>query len=299
MAVRKTTSGLLVALLLASLDARANAPRVAVLASRMVAPYRQALEGFQEVLPGEYRIFTLAEGASGTLRALRSYKPRLVLALGSGAVDTAGSKLGDLPVVAAMVFRPTNPGKNVCGVTLEVPARVHLQTLQRLVPGIKKIGMLCNPASCSRRLVEFKKAAGERGLVLVSVGISSRQEVVAAAKLLVARVDAIYLPLDRTALANFSFLSGLCLASGKPLATFSYRWVDKGALLAVYPGFIQSGRQAAQLAKRLLAGENAAAIGMVEPRESEIAINADTAARLKIEIPAWLKQMKHHVYGGK
>ena len=299
MVARRTTAGLLALLLLASLSAGAETVRVAVLVSRMVDPYRRAMEGFKEVLPGEYRVFTLADDAAGALEQLRSFKPRLVLALGSGAVDAAGSKLVDLPVVAAMVLRPRHLGKNVCGVALEVPARVHLRTLQRLVPGIKKVGMICNPASCSARLAEFKKAAAQLGLVLVSMGVSSRQEVIAAAKLLVNRVDAVYLPMDRNVLANFGFLSGLCLASGKPLATFSYRWVDKGALLAIYPGFAQNGRQAAGLARRLLDGESAAAIGLVGPQETEIAINADTASRLKIELPAWLQKMKPHVYGGK
>ena len=68
-----------------------------------------------------------------------------------------------------------------------------------------------------------------------------------------------------------------------PFVGLSEQYVRAGALLALAASYEDNGRQAAELVKRVLAGESAAAIAIATPSQIEVVFNPKTAELEMIE----------------
>ena len=104
------------------------------------------------------------------------------------------------PVSAGLVDNLEKPGKNITGVSDMLPVGQHIAMLRRFYPDLKKLGMIYNAGEAnSRTTVAMVKAEGEKqGFEVVEATVAKTSDVQQAAKSLVGRVDAVYLPTDNT-----------------------------------------------------------------------------------------------------
>jgi putative ABC transport system substrate-binding protein len=273
-------------------------PKVAVVMSRLIPPYQKALSGFKKEFDCDTTVFDLQKKRDlGEIsKEIKAAKPDLVLAIGSNALKLAKKYLKKTPVIFTMVLKPGKTPDNVCGVSMTLPAKTHLEGLKLIAPKVKSIGIVFNPKHSGNRVGLFKKAAKALGLKVVSVAANSKKEAFSAIKLLASRVDSLWMVMDQDVVANFNLLLSLSVKEKVPLATFSYKYVEMGALLALAPKFQDLGKQAGQLAKQLVSGVKAKKMGVVSPTNFYYSINVNTALKIGVGVPAEVLKKDHKLY---
>lgn len=273
-------------------------PKVAVVMSRLIPPYQKALSGFKKEFDCDTTVFDLQKkrDLEEMSKEINSAKPDLVLAIGSNALKLSKKYLKKTPVIFTMVLKPGKAPDNVCGVSMTLPAKTHLEGLKLIAPKVKSVGIVFNPKHSGNRVELFKKAAKDLGLKIVSVAANSKKEAFSAIKLLASRVDSLWMVMDQDVVANFNLLQSLSIKEKVPLATFSYKYVEMGALLALAPKFEDLGKQAGQLAKQIAGGTSPKKLGVVSPTNFYYSINVNTALKIGVGVPPEVLKKDHKLY---
>ena len=104
------------------------------------------------------------------------------------------------PVAAGLVKDLQHPGGDITGVSDLLPLEEHMKMVLTFKPGIKRLGLLYNAGEAnSKSLVAgIKELSGKMGFEMVEATAAKTADVFSAAKSLVGRVDAIFIPTDNT-----------------------------------------------------------------------------------------------------
>jgi putative tryptophan/tyrosine transport system substrate-binding protein len=290
--------------------ARSEAPRtIAVVLSRDLPAYREALRGFEEVLSESHLTYRLLEFAAdpgevepATLAGrIRAKRPDLVLSIGSAATSQIARQITDVPVVFSMVLssagtlplqelRETHP--NLTGATMEIPVRVQFAKLKEILPTARRIGVLYDPALNAALVEQATQAARALDLELVPQVVTSEAELFSRVGTLAGRVDVLWSVADSTVFSDqgLKYILLETLRHGIPFVGLSPAFVKAGALLAFSTDYRDLGRQAGEQGVRILAGEEAAAIPLGVPRGLSLSINLNTAKQIRVEIPEAIRR---------
>jgi ABC-type uncharacterized transport system substrate-binding protein len=273
-------------------------PKVAVVMSRSIPPYKKALEGFKKSFDSEITIFEVRtkKDAAKTAKAILASQPDLVLAIGSSALNLASKHITKIPVVFTMVYSPPKLPSNIAGVSMMLPAKTHLEGLKLVAPEVKSVGLVYNPKNSGKRIEEFKTAAKSQGMKVVALAASSQKEAFSSIRLLAGRVDSLWMPMDKDVVANFNLMLSLSVKEKIPLATFSYRYVEMGALLALSPKFDFLGRQAGEVASKIFAGTSPSSLGVVSPKSHYYSYNTKTGLKIELGVPSTILKKEHRLY---
>jgi putative ABC transport system substrate-binding protein len=195
---------------------------------------------------------------------------------------------GSDPVSLGMVASLNRPGGNVTGVT-SITAELGpkcLELLHEIVPEAGKIGLLVNPNNgvgpdAMIRLTQA--AAGRLGLEVLVVGAGSAEEIgLAFAALAQQEVRALVVQ-DAFFLARREQVAALALSHRMATASFSRRQAEAGELIS-YGSVDDNGRQAGIYVGRILKGEKAGNLPVVQPAKFELVVNLKTAKALGITV---------------
>lgn len=294
----------LFAVLLAAAPAAHGFEIVAVESARL-APYETAMEAFRAevdeatgaagprtaVDPGLTRLVLTEPGARDRLEAiLEGRRPDLLLAVGNGALR-ALQAVDDVPILyllapsldAALAGR-----SNVTGVRMEIPAARWLDTLAAALPTAVRVGLVYDPRRTGRMVAEARAAARAHGLSLVAEAVDRAPEVPAALDRLASRIDAYWMLPDLTVVTPQTVESLLLFSLERrvPVLTFSEKYLDRGATLALTLDFAAMGRQAGGMARRILAGVPPARIPAEAPAAIRVQVNRTVAEKLGTPILA-------------
>jgi len=288
---------------------------VAVVLSRDIAPYREALRGFKQVLEkagekfrfDEVSVETLAHDRDALIERVRSHKPSLILTLGSAATDLITEGIKDIPVVFSLIlpskgsgsledFRENHP--NVTGATMEVPLSVQFAKMREVLPSTVRVGVLFDPAVSGPMVESARSSAREAGLELVALPVSSEKDVVGEMKELEGKVDILWSVADSTVFTpqGLKHILLSTLRSRLPFVGLSPAFVKAGALLALSCDYQDVGRQSGELAVRILGGETPARIPVAVPREVSMSINLNTAQQIQVAISPSVAQAAAEVF---
>ncbi len=275
---------------------------VAVL-SRDVAPYREALRGFEEVLKGSGRAYRVSEIAMDTTRLdedglvakLRDRHPDLILTVGSTATRVIVERVHDIPVVFSLVLPSSGNGtleglmqsrENVTGASMEIPYETQFAKLKEVLPFAKRLGVLYDPQVTGPIVDSAAQTARGMGLELVSIPVSTASEVIAGAETLAGQVDVIWSVADSTVFSPQGLRQMLLVTLRKrvPFVGLSPSFVKAGALLAFSVDYEDVGRQSGESAMRILSGEEPAKIPMTVPRSVSLSVNMNTAKQIQVRI---------------
>jgi putative ABC transport system substrate-binding protein len=233
--------------------------------------------------------------------------PSLVVGIGSRAVRFARERAPEIPLVYAMVLDPASlglpvpgeiPSGLVTGVTMEVTPDRQFGLMHELLPGVRRVGVLYDPAVSGEAVRRAAVTARSTGLELVPQAVRSEGEVLRAARLLAPDVDALWALADPTVLtsANARALILLSLRSRRPLFAMSEGFVRSGALaaLAADPGEV--GSRAGELGLQVLRGEPPAQLRPEPPPRLAIYLNLATAEHLGLALPGAVVDRARAVY---
>ncbi len=278
-------------LVLAGLVRTAGALEIVIVRSSSIAPYQRAVSSFQAELghsvalggktiqPFNYHEILLAGEADR--HALRSeifrFWPDLILAVGGKALSAA-LDFADIPVF--YMLAPDAPSlvaghRNVTGIDMEVAPERQLREVKRLLPRVKMVGMVYDPARAAQFVREAEEAALGLGLALSARPIHSAREVLPGLKALDPAVDLLWMLPDlyQTSSMGLEALFLFALENRIPVMTFAPRYLASGAMLAVGFDFEGMGGEAAALVAQFLSGTPLEQLPPVKTRRLQVTVN--------------------------
>ena len=191
------------------------------------------------------------------------------------------------PVAAKLVSNWEHPGANVTGTSDMAPVDKHLEMILRISPNVKKLGVLYNPGEVNSvsSLEAVKKAAGPAGIEILEGPAPKSSEVLAAARSLVGKVDAFYVPTDNTVVSAFEAVVKVGIDSKTPVYAADTDSVNRGAIAAAGFNYYQVGRQTGEMVVKILNGTNPGDIPVAGLEKLDLWVNPDSAAKMGVTIP--------------
>lgn len=265
-----------------------GAERVMLLKSQSTTQINQAVEGFRSVWDEpvhEHDLRGKSDRKEEELKAIREAQPKVVVAFGPQAAETAFANVGNLPLVFAMVTKPQKrglQGSNIAGISLSIPASVQFTNYTNLLPHVKKIGAIYNDQKTGDLGKEAQAAAEQMGIERVAVSINSQKALADAFKrLLAANINALWMVPDEIVATpvSFEFLQRETSKNKIPFLAASDIFVQQGALAALAVDYKDLGRQAGEIVRQMLKDGQMA--GRLEaPAKVNLAVNRQTARQL-------------------
>ena len=224
--------------------------------------------------------------------------PDLVMAIATPGAQAAAQKIHDRPIVFTGVTDPVSAGlvkdlnntdgKNITGMSDFSPINKHVELIREIVPSTKTIGVIYNAGEPnSVVLVEkLREEAAKAGLSVEEATIANSSGVYQAAKSLVGRCDAIYIPTDNTVISAVESAVKVCTQSQLPLIVADVDSVARGAIAAVAVDYYKMGLQTGDMIARILVDGVAPADMPVEfLNDLNLHVNKKAAAAMGVTLP--------------
>jgi putative ABC transport system substrate-binding protein len=198
------------------------------------------------------------------------------------------------PVRHGLVASLARPNGNLTGVnfiTAELVAK-RMELLRELVPGIKRIAVLVNPADVANTeptLRDTEAVAGRMGLNIGIQRASSSRDIDAAfANMIRDQSEALFV--SNAPFLNVRRVQLVQLAARHAIpATYSGReYAEIGGLMSYGSNIADAYRQTGLYAARILKGAKPAELPVVQSSKLELVINNQTARMLGIAVPPTL-----------
>jgi len=253
----------------------------------------------------EYNL-SLESPHKNQINSIRELNPDLIVTIGSRSTAFLSENIRDIPIVFSAVLNPISSGfaqsmrsagGNLTGASLDIPIRTQLEKFKLIVPGLQKVGVICTHDS-EPVVQEAKRVCREIGLELVPVIISSEKEIPEAIEKLGQKVDGLWAVADTVVFTPQStqYLLLYTLRQGIPFQGPFTSFVKAGALFTLAWNDKDVGRQAGELAVRVLAGENPEYIPITTPRMIYLILNLRTAEQINLDIPPHIVSVAKEVY---
>ena len=269
-----------------------------------IEPFRQGLReaGYVE---GQNLVlhFRWAEGKPdrlpGLAAELMQLDPDLLVTMGPAPAMLARSTITQVPVVALVVDNPVEiglvtdfarPGGNITGISsfgLELIAK-RLQLIKELVPTLRRVAVLMNPATTTRSVFEVALAQFERTLGLPTVLIEARgPEQFDAAFDQMARqgVQGVVVVADATFWTHRERLHELVAKHRLPSVWGHRDYLSPNGLASYQSDFPAIFRRGAGMVDRILKGAKPAVTPFEQATKLDLVINLKAAQALGITVP--------------
>ena len=267
----------------------AMADGLLVIQSLRIKPYDDALRGFRSICTSPVRKLFSADASEADIAAtIRRNAPDLILAIGLDALNKVKS-VRNVPIVYVMVLNPqplVHDSANITGVSLAVQADRQLAMVRRVLPHARVVGFPFDPDKSGAFARNVQAAAAAAGIKLLTRKVHSSREAVKTLEEMKGEIDALWLPPDTTVM-NPGTIDLLILSAGEkriPVFTFSRKYVEKGALFSMEVDAAEAGRQAGEMANRILAGAGPQHVEKADAREGVLSVNPSVAKKLGISL---------------
>ena len=276
------------------ISASLRAQNIVVIKDSEITPYNQALNGFKKASNtniSEYVIGANLKDNKNITKEIKEKPPNIIVAIGAESLQMIEREVDDIPIVYCMVMDPENfqfiNKRNIAGIGLRVPVKDQIDKLMTVMPGIKKLGVMYNPANTGYIIKEAKNVLKNLGINFVSVRVRNEKFIPKALRKLIGKIDALWLIPDQTVVTSQSFRFIVMRASSNnlPLIAHSEKLVQAGALAAVCSDYYEIGKQAAKMVNDILFGGKVFMAQIVEPESKNLIINLKTADNIGINIP--------------
>jgi putative ABC transport system substrate-binding protein len=226
----------------------------------------------------------------------------LIMTITTPCLSGACSKVNHKPVVFACVTDPIAAGAGksrtdhlpfVTGVG-SFPSVSHtLDMMQKLVPGLRAVGTMYNPAEANsvKELSVAREVFQRRGVRLKELAIAASNEVLQSVQILAGRdIQAVWVPGDNTAIQGYEGAVKGARDAGLPLITDECSALSRGGLACIGVSLHEAALAAGKLAGRVLQGANPHDLPLEEVAVEEMGISRGSAAELGLTIPAEFSQ---------
>ncbi len=222
----------------------------------------------------------------------------LIMTITTPCLAGACSKVKHKPVVFTCVTDPIAAGAGkshtehlpfVTGVGSFPPVGHSLDMMQKLIPGLRAVGTMFNPAEANsvKEMSVAREVFRSRGVRLEEVAISGSNEVLQAVQILAGRdIQAVWVPGDNTAIEGYEGAVKGAKDARLPLITDECSDLPRGGLACLGVSLKSAATAAGKLAGSVLQGAAPKDIPLQEVAVEEMAVSRGNAAQLGLTIPA-------------
>ncbi len=202
------------------------------------------------------------------------------------------------PVAAGLVQDLQKPGGMITGVSDLLPLEEHIRMVLTYKPGIQRLGLLYNAgeANSKSNVAGIKELGEKMGFKVIESTASKTADVYQAAKSLVGRVDAVFIPTDNTIVSALESVVKIGVQSKLPVFAADTDSVKRGAIAAMGFDYYKHGYQTGAMAKRILEGEDPAEIPVEFQEDLQLYINAGFSREMGLTPPEALLKKATKVY---
>ena len=285
--------------------AQTTVQNIAVLKSHDIEPFNQALAGFLGACGSrmtEHELRGSKDKQRSIVQSVVATRPQLILALGTVAAQIAKEMVQDIPVVFCMVPSPHKyglEGKNIAGISLDIPIRTQFARYKALLPALKTLGVIYDPAKTGALVTEASGVAEHLGLRLLAAPAASQKDVPGALRSMLGKIEALWMVPDETIVTpeSFQFFLLTAFENHLPFLAVSDIFVQVGALASLTPDYTDMGRQGCQLAREMESGQwHQREVNIVPPMKVNLAINLNTASKIGLTLSPEIIQSASKVY---
>ena len=224
-------------------------------------------------------------------------KVNLICAIATPAAQTVANVTSDIPIVATavtdyktakLVKDNAKPGTNVTGTTDMNPVEQQLDLLLKIVPNAKSVGTIyCSSEVNSQLQVDIlKKAATAKGVTIKEATVSNVNDIQQAARSLVGKVQAIYVPTDNVLASAMPTLVSVTEEAKLPVICGEGGMVKAGGLATLGVDYYKLGFQAGEMAADILSGKSKPAdMGIQAQKEFKAMVNLKEAEKIGLKVP--------------
>jgi len=234
---------------------------------RTVKGIKKALEKPDMAVVYQESILTgRTESDNQLIADLKKFDPALFITIGSYATFTISGAFPSKSVIFATVMNPLasgfvasmqQPGGHITGATLDVPPDIQFTYLKRVVPKASRLGVLYSSETENivRQAVAVSKPLG---LKIIPIKIESEKDIPWAIDSICKTADALWSIADNNIYTPQSTKHIILqtLRNRIPIIGFSQALVQAGGLFTLDFDFKDIGRQAGEIAMRVLRGGN-------------------------------------------
>jgi ABC-type uncharacterized transport system substrate-binding protein len=226
----------------------------------------------------------------------------LIMTITTPCLSAACSQVKRKPVVFTCVTDPIAAGAGksrtdhlpfITGVGSFPPVSHTLEMMQKLIPGLRAVGTVYNPAEANS-VKELSVARGvfrSHGVRLEEIAIAGSNEVLQSVQILAGRdIQAVWVPGDNTAIEGYEGAVKGARNAGLPLITDDCDALFRGGLACLGIGAHAAALAAGRLGGRVLLGANPQDLPLGEVAIEEMAISRGNAAQLGFAIPPEFSQ---------
>ena len=228
-------------------------------------------------------------------------QPDVAVGIATPTAQACAQAIKDIPIVFAAVTDPVGaglvqslekPGGNITGTSDMSPIGRQLELILEFLPKLKKIGVIYNSGEVnSVTLVSvLKEEAKKKGISVEEATISNSAGVSQAAKSLIGKTEAIYIPTDNTVVSAFEAITQVGYQAKLPVFAADTDSVARGAIAALAVDYYKMGRQTGEMVSRVFKGSNPAEMPVETLREFQIHLNPGSAAKMGLDVPEALLQ---------
>ncbi len=202
------------------------------------------------------------------------------------------------PVSVGLIKDLQRPGGNITGVSDLLPLEEHIKMVLEFKPDIKKLGYLYNAGEANSKVLvpRLQKIAKENGFTVVEATASKTADVYQAAKSLVGRVDAVFIPTDNTIISALESVLKVGIQNKMPIFAADVDSVKRGAVAAMGFDYYLHGVQTGVMAKKILDGQAPADTPVEFQKDLELHINKKFAEKMGVTPPKALLEKATKTY---
>jgi putative ABC transport system substrate-binding protein len=177
-------------------------------------------------------------------------------------------------------------GKNFTGIDMNIPPEKYLSMLEKLNLSKLKIGILYDPAKSGNIIKKIQQAARSRKIEIIAREVHHSKDVPELLAEMRDSCDIFWMLPDSTVVTpeTVEFLLLFSQQNRKPVITFAGKYVETGAMLSLDIDGFDLGKQAGEMANRVLGGTAVSDIHDTDARKSVMRINRKVAAKLGINL---------------
>jgi len=202
------------------------------------------------------------------------------------------------PVAAGLVAAIDKPSEFVTGVSDLLPVEKHLEMITTYMPGIEKLAILYNAGEANSKAIvaSVKELSDKFGFTVVEATAPKTADVYAAAKSLVGRCDAVFIPTDNTIVAALESVIKVGTQNKLPIFAADVDSVERGAVAAMGFDYYKHGYQTGAMAKKILEGVPASTLPVEFQEELQLQINLKSAAAMGAPAPEQLLKQASRIF---
>ncbi|MEO7392506.1 MAG: ABC transporter substrate-binding protein [Ramlibacter sp.] len=226
--------------------------------------------------------------------------PDVIVAITTPTAQAMASATKDIPIVFATVTDPikaklvagyARTGSNITGVSDAAPLPEQIQLMLDILPKMKKVGFIYNPGldNAVSTLEALRGLLKQKGIEIVESPSPTTNEVILAAKKLVGKVDAIYVPNDTTVVSALETIVKIGQETQTPVFAGETGAVTRGVIGSVGLDYVAVGKVAGNMVADILGGKKA---GDIDPvlaykvlTNFQVAINRGSAKKMGVTVP--------------